>query len=159
MSSCHAGEKATRRDATAPTSDSPNSWPGTTTRRFCGNARDVVQDVFAELWSRRSSLQLRGPIASYLAAAVANRARSVLRAELRRREREERWTAEKPAVSRPPDADIRQSAPPAAAVDSALAALPERQRVVFRLRVVEGLTSAEVRSAIGAVSVKAVEQV
>ena len=46
-----------------------------------------------------------------------------------------------------------------AAVQAALAALPDRQRTVFRLRVEEQMSNAEVRAAIGAVSVKAVEQI
>ena len=45
-----------------------------------------------------------------------------------------------------------------AAVEAALSELPERQRIVVRLRVHEGKSPAGVRAAIGAVSVKAVER-
>src|ERR1700722_3474271 len=54
-------------------------------------ARAVVQDVFTTVWWRRSTLAVRGPIAAYLTVAVRNRARTVLREELRRRERDARW--------------------------------------------------------------------
>jgi DNA-directed RNA polymerase specialized sigma24 family protein len=44
-------------------------------------------------------------------------------------------------------------------VQAALIELPDRQRTVFRLRVEEQMSNAEVRAAIGAVSVKAVERI
>jgi DNA-directed RNA polymerase specialized sigma24 family protein len=54
-------------------------------------ARAVVQDVFTALWTRRGSLAVRGPLGAYLTVAVRNRAQSVLREEVRRRERDARW--------------------------------------------------------------------
>jgi RNA polymerase sigma-70 factor (ECF subfamily) len=139
-------------------------------------ARAVVQDVFTTVWWRRSSLAVRGPIGAYLTVAVRNRARTVLREELRRRERDARWIedgggpggeAGRPAAGGGAGEGVggrgrvgtRDIADARAAVDAALAALPERQRTVFRLRVEEQMSNAEVRAAIGAVSVKAVERV
>jgi len=136
-------------------------------------ARAVVQDVFTTVWWRRSSLAVRVPIAAYLTVAVRNRARTVLREELRRRERDARWIEDGggPAGEASGRAagggegpggrarvGSRDVAEAKAAVDAALAALPERQRTVFRLRVEEQMSNAEVRAAIGAVSVKAVER-
>jgi RNA polymerase sigma-70 factor, ECF subfamily len=135
-------------------------------------ARAVVQDVFTAVWWRRSTLAIRGPVAAYLTVAVRNRARTVLREELRRRERDARWADDngKPdseAARRAakhaggPRARIapRDLAAARAAVQAALIELPDRQRTVFRLRVEEQMSNAEVRAAIGAVSVKAVERI
>jgi RNA polymerase sigma-70 factor (ECF subfamily) len=135
-------------------------------------ARAVVQDVFTAVWWRRATLTIRGPIGAYLTVAVRNRARTVLREELRRRERDARWADDSgtrlgdgshlggeqgggPRVRVAP----RDLADARAAVQAALAALPDRQRTVFRLRVEEQMSNAEVRAAIGAVSVKAVERI
>jgi RNA polymerase sigma-70 factor (ECF subfamily) len=136
-------------------------------------ARAVVQDVFTAVWWRRSTIVVRGPIAAYLTVAVRNRARTVLREELRRRERDARWVdgsgkPESEGSKRAAAADAagtrgrmapRDLADARAAVQAALAALPDRQRTVFRLRVEEQMSNAEVRAAIGAVSVKAVERI
>jgi RNA polymerase sigma-70 factor, ECF subfamily len=124
-------------------------------------ARAVVQDVFTTVWWRRSSLAVRGPIAAYLTVAVRNRSRTVLREELRRRERDGRWVADGGGEREGARArgGTRDRGDARAAVEAALAELPERQRVVFRLRVEEQMSNAEVRAAIGAVSVKAVERV
>jgi RNA polymerase sigma factor (sigma-70 family) len=132
----------------------------------------VVQDVFTAVWWRRDTLVVRGPIAAYLTVAVRNRARTVLREELRRRERDARWLGDsgKPESesSRRAAADAagtsgrmtpRDLADARAGVQAALAALPDRQQTVFRLRVEEQMSNAEVRAAIGAVSVKAVERI
>jgi RNA polymerase sigma factor (sigma-70 family) len=114
---------------------------------------------------------VRGPIAAYLTVAVRNRARTVLREELRRRERDARWIDDS---GKPESEGSKRAAAAAgtggrmtsgdlaearAAVQAALAALPDRQRTVFRLRVEEQMSNAEVRAAIGAVSVKAVERI
>jgi RNA polymerase sigma-70 factor, ECF subfamily len=137
-------------------------------------ARAVVQDVFTAVWWRRSTLVVRGPIGAYLTVAVRNRARTVLREELRRRERDARWIddsgkpeseSSKRAAAAGEAAGTRARFGPRdlanarAAVQAALAALPDRQRTVFRLRVEEQMSNAEVRAAIGAVSVKAVERI
>jgi RNA polymerase sigma-70 factor (ECF subfamily) len=137
-------------------------------------ARAVVQDVFTAVWWRRTTLAVRGPIGAYLTVAVRNRARTVLREELRRRERDARWVEDsgKPesegsrrAAAAEEAAGTRARMAPSdfadarAAVQAALAALPDRQRTVFRLRIEEHMSNAEVRAAIGAVSVKAVERI
>jgi RNA polymerase sigma-70 factor, ECF subfamily len=138
-------------------------------------ARAVVQDVFTALWTRRASIKVRGSLGSYLTAAVRNRAQSVLREEVRRRERDARWaesTAVPAAASAAGSADgvalatgiagldarLRNGADVQAIVTRALAELPERQQMVFRLRVEQHMSNLEVRNAIGAVSVKAVER-
>ncbi len=138
-------------------------------------ARAVVQDIFTSLWNRRADLDVHGSVTVYLTAATRNRAMSVLREEIRRRERDGRWAQWAAAEWEAGDAGrvtageagwAGQRAGGAAssagaamrsAIERALAELPERQRLVFRLRVERQLTSAEVRDAIGAVSVKAVE--
>lgn len=141
-------------------------------------ARAVVQDVFASIWYRRASLVVTGSIEAYLVAAVRKRALTVLREELRRRQRDERWGAsdsgsdgmDADAAVEARESEQRAARGPAvvalaansspdirALIARVLAELPERQRIVFRLRVERRLTNAEVQTAIGAVSIKAVE--
>jgi RNA polymerase sigma-70 factor (ECF subfamily) len=124
-------------------------------------ARDVVQDVFTAVWLRRQTIAFRGPARAYLAIAVRNRARTLIRETLRRHERETRWADGQPTSTR--DDDTVHQSPDRrhmlSAIAAALSELPERQRIVVRLRVREGMSPAEVRAAIGAVSVKAVERI
>ena len=75
-------------------------------------ARAVVQDVFTAVWWRRATLVVRGPIVAYLTVAVRNRARTVLREELRRRERDARWLGDS---GKPESEGTRRAAAAAAA--------------------------------------------
>lgn len=142
-------------------------------------ARAVVQDVFASVWYRRETLRVRTSIESYLMAAVRKRALTVLREELRRRERDALWgrgTSSERALAGPHEGLEPDRHPPRRAVGGTqaskqgqhrcpdcseirpvLATLPERQRLAYELRVERRFTNADVRMAIGAVSVKAVE--
>jgi RNA polymerase sigma-19 factor, ECF subfamily len=131
-------------------------------------ARAVVQDVFTSLWERHATIAVQGSLGAYLTGAVRKRALSVLREELRRRERDGRWvhlaganvTAHGTAEAIAPAADgasLGEGQGIRVAVERALAELPARQQAVFRLRVERQLTNAEVRDVMGAVSVKAVE--
>ncbi len=57
-------------------------------------ARDVVQDVFLELWSERETFDVTRDIAAYLFWRTRNRALNVRRAEIATRRREGRWSVE-----------------------------------------------------------------
>ena len=122
-------------------------------------AEELVQDLFADLWSRRQSWHIRGSLRSYLFAAVRNRALN-----LRQRQSIERDWEEDEAV-----ADVRELHPPPeladaalerweirARLDAAIESLPERCRLVMHLRWREQMRHAEIAAVMG-ISVKGVE--
>ncbi len=123
-------------------------------------AEDVVQDVFARVWTGRSEWQLRGGVRGYLYGAARNRALKALR----RTRVVSRWID---AVRRtglasgsgegPPaaDAHVRESELTAAAA-RAVERLPARRRQVYVLRRQHHLTPVETAQVMG-VSVKCVE--
>lgn len=116
-------------------------------------AEDIAQDVMLELWRRRESLTLTGPVRAYLHSAVRNRALNRLR-QARTAQRGEvyvRGPSESPASdSRAITGELE------AAVAAALAALSEPQREVFEMNRTRGLTYGEIAELLG-ISVKSVE--
>jgi RNA polymerase sigma-70 factor (ECF subfamily) len=122
-------------------------------------AEDLVQDLFAHLWADRARLELRGSVRAYLFAAVRNRALN-----MRKRQLVERDWARDEAL---PDVRALHRAPHAAdrALDvrerdtrlhSAIESLPERCRMVMRLRWQEQMSHAEIAAIMG-ISLKGVE--
>lgn len=129
-------------------------------RRFSGSthaAEEVVQTVFAELWTQRARVRVHTSFRAYLYAAVRNRA-----FDQRKHESVEARWAERSRVEDRVDADpqSRQDAPEMSessdALHAAIARLPERARLVVTLRWLRGLTPPEVAEALG-ISVKGVE--
>lgn len=122
-------------------------------------AEELVQDLFADLWARRRNWHVRDSVRAYLFAAVRNRALNVRK----RQAMESDWEqdeaiADVRALHGAPEqadeaferADIRSR------LDSALASLPERCRLVMHLRWHEQMPYAEIASVMG-ISVKGVE--
>lgn len=118
------------------------------------DARDVVQDVFFNLWKNASSMHIRGEVGAYLYSAVRNRCLSVLD----RRNLRERYHS-----------SVRQTVLDSVAEDSyssfielsermteALSALPDEQRAAFMMSRNGGLKYEEIARD-GGVSVKTVE--
>jgi RNA polymerase sigma-70 factor (ECF subfamily) len=121
-----------------------------------GTAEELVQDVFAAVWAKRESWQVTSSVRSYLFGAVRNRA-------LNRRKREslERdWIQQEAAANEPfraPDTiDESETEDRQRAIDAAIESLPERCRLVMRLRWRDQLSYAEVAEVMG-ISVKGVE--
>jgi RNA polymerase sigma-70 factor, ECF subfamily len=127
--------------------------------RCSADAKAAVQDVYVAMWNRRVTLKVRGPISVYLNAAVRNRALTLLRDNIRRREREERWQHQQvdgPTAATSDVEPVRKQT--IARVEAAIAQLPVRQRVVLDLRVRRGMTVAEIRDTIEASTDKVVER-
>lgn len=107
---------------------------------LCGEAetaRDAVQDAFASALRSTGSFRRESSLETWLWAAVVNAARSARR---RRRGHD------------PFDelADRRAAAPPyGASLPAAVAALPERQRIVLFLRYYADLDYAAIAAALG----------
>jgi RNA polymerase sigma-70 factor (ECF subfamily) len=122
-------------------------------------AEELVQSLFADLWTKRESLDVRSNARSYLFSAVRNRALNQ-----RKRERIERdWeegeeTADVDALQwmpeRPDDELERRET--SARLRSAVDALPERCRLVMQLRWRDQLSHKEIAEVMG-ISVKGVE--
>lgn len=116
-------------------------------------AEEIAQDVLLELWRRRESLVLTGPVRAYLQQATRNRSLNHLRSA-RTAKRGEIWVRP-PTES--PKADSRAlSSELRTAVTAAIATLSEPQREVFELNRQRGLTYGEIAELLG-ISVKSVE--
>jgi RNA polymerase sigma-70 factor (ECF subfamily) len=106
-------------------------------------AEELVQEVFLDLWERLEQGHRFGAPKAYLFSAVRNAAASYLR----HRDVVERFepeTVELFSRAGPtPDADLR-SAEVSAALQRAIARLPERCRLVFTLHHEQGLAHGEI---------------
>ena len=116
-------------------------------------AEEVAQDVMLELWRRRASLVLTGPVRAYLLSATRNRSLNRLR-QARTAQRGEvyvRGPSESPAAdSGAVTGELER------AVARAIAALSAPQREVFEMNRTRGLTYNEIAQLLG-ISVKSVE--
>jgi RNA polymerase sigma-70 factor (ECF subfamily) len=111
-------------------------------------AKDIVQDVFTEIWVRRASWEPRTTVRAYLFRAVRNRAISVLRHEhtVQNTERVMSANDEAPGMGEEPlladeqtvTNEVRQ------ALRTAIDALPERQRTALLLWWHKGMNATEI---------------
>jgi RNA polymerase sigma-70 factor (ECF subfamily) len=111
-------------------------------------AGDVAQEVFVQLF--RKPPQGEAPLRAWLARVAINRGYNALRADRRRRAREESVAREgsTPAVADPVSIEETNRADERDAVRRVLLGLPERQRDCLALRT-EGLSYAEIAAALG----------
>ena len=116
-------------------------------------AEEVAQDVMLELWRRRATLALTGPLRAYLQQATRNRALNRLR-QARTAQRGE-FYVRGPSPTPASDAHVI-SEELSTAVLAAMASLSQPQREVFEMNRQRGLTYAEIASLLG-ISVKSVE--
>lgn len=122
--------------------------------RYLGSrdaAEDAVQEVLLKVWERRLAGTLAEPLA-YLYQATRNECLMALRH--RRRWQLTDVDAERLTAAR--SADDADSDDVRAAVDAAIAALPERTRLVFTMSREQDLTYVEIAHLLG-LSVKTVE--
>ena len=120
-------------------------------------AEEIVQDLFADLWTRRHLRQVRESVRAYLFAAVRNRALNLRKRQAMESDWEQEEARAMSDVNPPSEAhDALERADLRARLDTAIAALPERCRLVMHLRWREQLSYAEIASIMG-ISVKGVE--
>jgi RNA polymerase sigma-70 factor (ECF subfamily) len=121
-------------------------------------AEELVQDLFAQLWVDRARLSAPSNARAYLFTAVRNRALNARQ----RRQRETDWADEAAialhgsADDLVPDAPAAEAAEMQRLVDTAIAGLPERCRLVVHLRWREQMSHAQIAEIMG-ISVKGVE--
>jgi RNA polymerase sigma-70 factor (ECF subfamily) len=106
-------------------------------------AEELVQDLLLAVWGRRAELDLRENLRVYLFRAARNRAHN----HLRRGRREISWGRDA-AASRLPSplpgaAETVESRELVAAIEAAIAGLPERRRLAFQLTQQVGLSHLE----------------
>lgn len=128
-------------------------------------AEDLVQDTLLRVWQQRSTWEVRGSVRSYLYSAVRHRAISHLRKVRVAARVEENATAASihgsgwggAFGSRVPAADTEvEAAELQAAIERAIAELPDRCREAFALSRQHDLTHAEIAEIMGT-AVKTVE--
>lgn len=119
-------------------------------------AEDIVQDLFLALWSKRRSRGSAELTTAYLFVAARNRALKHLRdRRVAARVHERKAAEQSDADAGGADAEVRYRET-AAAVDAAIAALPDRCREIFLLSRRQHMSYAEIAAALG-ISVKTVE--
>jgi RNA polymerase sigma-70 factor (ECF subfamily) len=125
-----------------------------------GEARDVAQDVFVQVFTRVSAYRPAGRFRTYLYRVVANRCLNE-RAQARQRRRargpdgDDETLAAIPDRAESPEEQLAR-AQEARTVRAAIARLPERQRLAVILSRFEGLSYEEIAAALEA-SVSSVE--
>jgi RNA polymerase sigma-70 factor, ECF subfamily len=124
-----------------------------------GAAEDLVQDLFAALWTDGALRDVRGSVRAYLFTAVRNRALNVRKRRLVERDWQRHEAAPEVRELHPKPAQPDELLVGAERVErlaDAIEALPERCRLVMHLRWREQLSYTEIASILG-ISVKGVE--
>ncbi len=104
-------------------------------------AKDIIQDLFFWLWQNRESLEIQSSVAAYLKRAVINRCLNLLKKEQKLLDSED-W--EEPINSSPNPHELIEGEELKAFIDHALGQLPERCRLVFSLKRIEGFSVKEI---------------
>lgn len=117
--------------------------------------KDLVQEVFYELWKRRASLELHTSLKSYLSRSVVNKALN----EIKSRKRFQWEEDDKYAEVDSGETDVHDKMEHAgleAAIHAAIDALPEKCRIVFMLSRFENMSHKEIAEQLN-ISVKTIE--
>lgn len=104
-------------------------------------AKDMVQDLFFWLWKNRETLDIQSSVPGYLKRATINRCLNLLKKEQKFNDSES-W--EEPLNSSPTPQEIMEGEEMETKVQKALDELPERCRIVFSLKRIEGYSIKEI---------------
>ncbi|BAV06958.1 RNA polymerase, sigma subunit, ECF family [Filimonas lacunae] len=112
-------------------------------------AEECVQDVFVKIWKNRASLTLRYQLSTYLYRAIKNQAINVLEARYAKRNQLLPLPAHVPGGAAPSADAALLEKELMAALEAAIAALPEKCAVVYRMSRLEGKNNQQIASELG----------
>jgi len=116
-------------------------------------AKDAVQEVFLQIWQKRTTLKINSVVEAYLKRAVINRSLNQVKARKTFVEAD----SLKEMQNKSPNADAHLEAEDLdKVIKKTLDSLPERCRLIFVLRRMEGLSLKEIASKLD-ISPKTVE--
>ena len=118
-------------------------------------SKDLVQDVFFELWKKRENLNVHGSLKSYLRKAVINRCIDEIRRKKRSGTPEDIRNFEQPDQNTSPQQQL-ETQELQQVINRAIDSLPHRCREVFALSRLEGWSHKEIAEKLG-ISVKTIE--
>jgi len=104
-------------------------------------AKDLVQDLFFWFWKNREDLEIQSSLAGYLKRAIVNRALNLLKKEQKFRDQDD-W--DEPINDHPNPHQIMEGEELDAYINHSLKQLPERCRLVFQLKRLEGYSIKEI---------------
>ncbi|WP_315816953.1 RNA polymerase sigma-70 factor [Paraflavitalea speifideaquila] len=106
------------------------------------DAEEVVQEVFADLWKRRSEINIQQSLKSYLAAAVKFQVYSLLHKKYRQRQQEGNMQQLTPVTTHVEEQydykELQQQ------LHQTAAQLPERCKLIYELSREKGLSHKEI---------------
>lgn len=113
-------------------------------------SEELVQEVFLAVWTKRKQYKLTHPLRSWIYAIATNRCREAFRkGKIRRTEVLDESAAATPASRSPTPSQVALGSERATLVSSAVAQLPEQQRMVVTLKMWGGLSYAEIAETAG----------
>lgn len=104
-------------------------------------AQDIVQDLFFWIWKNRASLNIQSSLPGYLKRASVNRCLNLLKKEQKFSDQQD-W--EEPIHSQPNPHELLEGEELQAFIAHALLQLPERCRLIFTLKRIEGYSVKEI---------------
>lgn len=104
-------------------------------------AKDIVQDLFFWLWKNREDLDIKSSVPGYLKRATVNRCLNLLKKEQKFGDQQD-W--EEPIHSQANPHELMEGEELQAFIALALLQLPERCRLIFTLKRIEGYSVKEI---------------
>ncbi len=118
-------------------------------------ARDLAQDVLADLWKRREQMEIKIALKPYLRRAVVNKTLNYIKAR-RLKFTEPENNAEIHPLDDSSGLQVLEQSELQNLINSAIASLPEKCRMVFTLCRLEGMSHKEIAAQLN-ISTKTVE--
>ena len=118
-------------------------------------ARDIVQDVFFNLWKKRAAIQPNTSLKAYLRQAVVNRTIDIIRSRKRMAYQEDMGSFQKPSLEASAQQQLEEQ-DLQLVLQQAINQLPERCREIFALSRFEHKSHKEIAETLN-ISVKTIE--